>query len=112
MEQCRILGEYAQYVEKVRENAEAMSLDFAVKEAVDECIQKGILADFLRVNRAEIIAMSIFEYDKEEEEQKLQATYEKIGEKRGMQMSGRSFYRYFDAHVLQYPLNMLLYMSV
>ena len=30
-----------------------------------------------------IIAMSIFEYDKEEEEQKLQATYEKIGEKRG-----------------------------
>ena len=44
-------GEYAQYVEKVRENAETMSLDTAVKEAVDECIQKGILADFLRVNR-------------------------------------------------------------
>ena len=86
MEQCRILGEYAQYVEKVRENAETMSLDSAVKEAVDECIQKGILADFLRVNRAEVIAMSIFEYDKEEEEQKLQATYEKIGEKRGIQI--------------------------
>ena len=83
MEQCRILGEYAQYVEKVRKNAEAMSLDVAVKEAVDECIQEGILADFLRVNRAEVIAMSIFEYDKEEEEQKLQAIYEKIGEKRG-----------------------------
>ena len=86
MEQCRILGEYAQYVEKVRKNTETMSLDTAVKEAVDECIQKGILADFLRVNRAEVIAMSIFEYDKEEEEQKLQATYEKIGEKRGMQI--------------------------
>ena len=86
MEQCRILGEYAQYVEKVRENAETMSLDSAVKEAVDECIQKGILADFLRVNRAEVIAMSIFEYDKEEEEQKLQATYEKISEKRGIQI--------------------------
>ena len=77
MEQCRILGEYAQYVEKVRENAETMSLDSAVKEAVDECIQKGILADFLRVNRAEVIAMSIFEYDKKEEEQKLRkAEYE------------------------------------
>lgn len=83
MEQCRILGEYAQYVEKVRKNTETMSLDTAVKEAVDGCIQKGILADFLRVNRAEVIAMSIFEYDKEEEEQKLQAIYEKIGEKRG-----------------------------
>ena len=67
MEQCRILGEYAQYVEKVRENAETMSLDSAVKEAV---------------NRAEVIAMSIFEYDKEEEEQKLQAIYEKQGELR------------------------------
>ena len=86
MEQCRILGEYAHYVEKVRKNAETMSLDTAVKEAVDECIQKGILADFLRVNRAEVIAMSIFEYDKEEEEKKLQATYEKIGEKRGIQI--------------------------
>ena len=82
MEQCRILGEYAQYVEKVRKNAETMSLDAAVKNAVDECIQKGILADFLRANRAEVIAMSIFEYDKEEEEQKLQKTYEAIGEKK------------------------------
>ena len=77
-----IQEEYAQYVEKVRKNAETMSLDVAVKEAVDECIQKGILADFLRVNRAEVIAMSIFEYDKEEEEQKLQAIYERQGELR------------------------------
>ena len=77
-----IQEEYAQYVEKVRKNAETMSLDSAVKEAVDECIQKGILADFLRVNRAEVIAISIFEYDKEEEEQKLQAIYEKQGELR------------------------------
>lgn len=82
MEQCKILGEYAQYVEIVRKNAEAMSLDVAVQNAVDECIQKGILEDFLRANRAEVIAMSIFEYDKEEEEQKLQAIYEKQGELR------------------------------
>ena len=82
MEQCKILGEYAQYVEIVRKNAKAMSLDVAVQNAVDECIQKGILEDFLRANRAEVIAMSIFEYDKEEEEQKLQKTYEAIGEKK------------------------------
>ena len=82
MEQCKILGEYAQYVEIVRKNAEAMSLDVAVQNAVDECIQKGILEDFLRATRAEVIAMSIFEYDKEEEEQKLQKTYEAIGEKK------------------------------
>ena len=87
MEQCRILGEYAQYVEKVRENAETMSLDSAVKEAVDECIQKGILADFLRVNRAEVIAMSIFEYDKEEEEKKLRKAEFEAGVEHGIEQS-------------------------
>ena len=43
----------------------------AVDYAVDECIKENILADFLRKNRAEVISMSIFEYDKEEEEKKL-----------------------------------------
>ena len=54
-----------------------MDLDAAVERAVDECIQEGILRDFLRKNRLEVIAMSIFEYDKEEEEKKLRrAEYE------------------------------------
>ena len=54
-----------------------MSLNEAVECAVDECIKENILADFLRKNRAEVISMSIFEYDKEEEEKKLRkAEYE------------------------------------
>ena len=48
-----------------------MKLDVAVERAVNECIHEGILVEFLRKNRAEVIAMSIFEYDKEEEEKKL-----------------------------------------
>ena len=48
-----------------------MQLETAVQKAVDECIQEGILEEFLRKNRAEVIAVSIFEYDKEEEERKL-----------------------------------------
>ena len=48
-----------------------MPLDDAVQKAVTECIQENILADFLRKNQAEVIAMSIFEYDKVEEEKKL-----------------------------------------
>ena len=83
MEHCKTLREYAQYVAKVRKYTADLSLNEAVERAVDECIKENILADFLRKNRAEVISMSIFEYDKEEEEQKLQATYEKIGEKRG-----------------------------
>ena len=77
MEQCQILREYAQYVAKVREYAGTTDLDTAVEQAVNDCIQNGILADFLRANKSEVIAMSIFEYDKEEEERKLRkAEYE------------------------------------
>lgn len=71
MEHCQTLKEYSQYVAKVRKYASSMSLNQAVEYAVDECIKENILADFLRKNRAEVISMSIFEYDKEEEEKKL-----------------------------------------
>lgn len=77
MEQCQTLREYAKYVVLVRKYKKEMKLDAAVKCAVDECIQSGILAEFLKKNRAEVIAVSIFEYDKEEEEKKLRkAEYE------------------------------------
>lgn len=45
----------------------------------DECIQEGILADFLSRNRAEVISMSILEYDKELEEKKLRKAEYEIG---------------------------------
>lgn len=77
MEQCQTLKEYAQYVHCVRKYAKELELSEAVEHAVDECIQKGILSEFLRANKAEVISMSIFEYDKEEEERKLRkAEYE------------------------------------
>ena len=63
MSHCQILKEYSIYVAKVRSFAEQMPLDDAVQKAVTECIQENILADFLRKNQAEVIAMSIFEYD-------------------------------------------------
>ena len=60
MEQYQILREYAQYVAKVRENAREADLDTAVEQAVNDCIQNGILAEFLRKNKSEVITMSIF----------------------------------------------------
>ena len=83
MEQCRTLREYAQYVAKVRKYIKEMSLDTAVERAVNECIQEGILEDFLRANRAEAIAMSIFEYNKEEEDKKLRKAEYEAGYGRG-----------------------------
>ena len=89
MEHCQTLREYSQFVAQVRQNKSTMDLNTAINHAVDDCIKNNILADFLRKNRAEVISMSIFEYDKEEEEKKLRkAEYEagvEAGEKSGIQ---------------------------
>lgn len=70
MEECQTLREYAQYVAKVRRYSEEIELNTAVECAVSESIQEGILKEFLQKNRAEVIAMSIFEYNEEEEEKR------------------------------------------
>ena len=84
MEQCQTLREYAQYVACVRRYAREFELNEAVKLAVDECIRNNILSEFLRKNKAEVIAMSIFEYDKEEEERKLRKAEYEAGVAAGM----------------------------
>ena len=77
MEHCQTLKEYARYVNCVCKYARELELNEAVKLAVDECIRNNILSEFLRANKSEVISMSIFEYDKEEEERKLRkAEYE------------------------------------
>ena len=65
METCRTLHDYAEYTSRVREYAARMPLDEAVERAITECISEGILADFLRENRAEAKKVSIYEYDEE-----------------------------------------------
>lgn len=84
MEQCRTLKEYSQYVAMVRKyKTELGSLDKAVKTAIDLCIKEGILADFLRKNRAEVEMTSILEYNQEEEEKKLKAAEYQVGYNEG-----------------------------
>ena len=65
LEQCQSLKEYAEYVARVRKYTARMGLDEAVHRAVKECIDEGILEEFLRRNRAEVEAVSLFEYNKE-----------------------------------------------
>ena len=68
--ECPELMGYVAYWEKVRRRKEAgEALEEAVKNAVDECIVEGILADFFRKNKAEVVKMSIYEFDQEEYEQ-------------------------------------------
>ena len=89
LNQCQTLKEYAIYVKKVRTYAKSMKVEEAVDRAVRECINEGILREFLLQNRKEAVEMSIFEYDKELEEKKLRkAEYEygfSEGKKTGFQ---------------------------
>lgn len=66
MDKCKELNEYTIYVERVRRYALTMELRDAVERAVQECIDEGILADFLQKNRAEVVDMSLFEYTVDE----------------------------------------------
>ena len=65
LEACHLLKEYMLFTTKIRENQKTMDLKVAVNKAVDDCIREGILAEFLKAQRAEVLAMSIFEYDQE-----------------------------------------------
>ncbi len=67
LDACQVLKEYALYTERVRRYAGETILSRAVERAVKECIEEGILRDFLLKNRAEAIAVSIFEYDEKRE---------------------------------------------
>lgn len=73
MEKCKTLREYCLFVERVRRYAKEMTIEEAVDQAVTECIRENILADFLSAQRAEVVAMSIFEYNEEEEMKKIRA---------------------------------------
>ena len=89
MEHCQTLREYSQFVAQVRQNKSTMDLNTAINHAVDDCIKNNILADFLRKNRAEVISMSIFEYDKEEEEKKLRKAEYEAGIQKGVLNTAR-----------------------
>lgn len=67
MEKCKRLEEYAMFVATVRKYAldEKMSRSEAITCAIDECIQKGILVDVLREQRAEVVMYILESFDKE-----------------------------------------------
>lgn len=78
-EKCPALREYVIYVEKVRNYAEYMPLEEAVERAIEECIRDDVLREFLLRQRAEVVKMSIYEYDEEKEMRLIRADEREIG---------------------------------
>ena len=64
MEKCRILREYAEFVEITKiYTARYVDRTEALNRAIDDCIKKNILAEFLRTYRAEVLGMLLEEFD-------------------------------------------------
>jgi len=73
-------------VARVRSYASQMDMNTAVNRAVEECISEGILADFLLKSRAEVVAMSIFEYDEERERELIKKAEFESGKEEGLKL--------------------------
>lgn len=84
-EKCPDLKEYMQYVDKVRAYNKEMSLKDAVIKAVDECIGQDILREFLIKQKAEVVKMSIYEFDAEREMRLIRADEREIGREEGLE---------------------------
>ena len=85
MEKCRRLEEYALFVATVRKYAtdEKLTLGDAITLAIDECMEKEILLDILKEERAEVFMYILESFDKELYERDLKADAYEDGVKAG-----------------------------
>ena len=66
-ENCRILWEYAYFINEVRENQKkGSSIEVAVRQAQKSCIEQDILKEFLEKNRAEVSYVILEEFNEEQ----------------------------------------------
>lgn len=84
LEKCESLRGYMVFVEKIRsKKASGIRLEEAVRQAVDECVFEGILAEFFGEHRKEIIEMGVYEFDQELYDRVLLENGENIGIEKG-----------------------------
>ena len=71
--------------DKIRKYAaEYKNINRAAEQAVTECIEENIRADFLRKNRTEAIEVCIFEYDEKREKELIRKAEYAEGKKDGL----------------------------
>ena len=85
MEKCKVLSEYTVFVEKVRFYQQTMDLEDALELAIDECIREHVLEDFLRKQRAEVMSMSVLEFNLERQLMFARKEGREEGREEGMQ---------------------------
>ena len=92
LKKCDILREYSQFIDTVRAHSGEES---AIKKAIRECIDRGILAEYLKRKGSEVENMLIAEYSYEEDILVKQQEAEQQGRTKvrqeGLILSGRIF---------------------
>ena len=83
MDKCPVLNEYAWFIDRIRTNQKAMSLDAAVDAAIDEMPEDFELKKFLRAHKAEVKGMYLTEYDEEKERRLAREEAASIGRAEG-----------------------------
>lgn len=63
LNRCKPLSDYMTLINRIREYQKTLELSVAVDKAIDDCINDGILAEFLVSHRAEVRDMCITEYN-------------------------------------------------
>lgn len=88
MEKCRLLEEYSKLVAVTRNHMLVeRDLQTALNRAVDDCIAKGILKEFLLKNRAEVLGMLLEEFDAEKYARTIREEGREEGIKEGIRCS-------------------------
>lgn len=83
MSKCQALAGYAIFVGKVKDYQKVMVLKDAIWRAIDECIEEGTLAEFLKTRRDEVVNALLTEYDEEKVMQDLREEAYEDGKEAG-----------------------------
>ena len=62
LEKCQVLKEYSLFIDTIRKY-QALETEDPYEHAIKECIEKGILAEYLARKGSEVVNMLVAEYD-------------------------------------------------
>ena len=86
MKQCKILEEYARFVDATKQLvAETEDRKEALESAIEYCIENHILEEFLRKYRSEVLGMLLEEFDVKKYERSLREEGVEIGREEGIE---------------------------
>lgn len=85
MEKCRMLKEYAEFVEVTRQyTAEGLDMQEALDTAIAYCVEHNILGDILKEYRSEVLGMLLEEFDQEKYERTIKDEGREEGREEGI----------------------------